>query len=85
MFVIFLGKNGSLSDITVGCLNKSEKYFKYIFIIFFVQWVILACVNYYSFRYNTWDTASFANPLSNLLQTGNLYNTFLERHAFAEV
>ena len=82
--LFFLVINGSLSNITVGCLNKSEKYFKYIFIIFFVQWVILACANYYSFRYNTWDTASFANPLSNLLQTGNLYNTFLERHAFAD-
>jgi uncharacterized membrane protein len=83
-FIIFLVINGTLSNITVGCLNKLEKYFKYLFIVFSLQWVILACVNYYSFRFHTWDTASFANPLSNLLQTGNLYNTFLERHAFAD-
>lgn len=65
-------------------LNKTEKYFKYLFIFFVFQWILLAWANYYSFNFHTWDTASFANPISNLIQTGNLYNTFLERHAFAD-
>jgi len=76
--------NGNLSDIVAHRLQKLEIIFKYTFLILSVQWILLACVNYYAFNYHTWDTASFANPLSNMVQTGKLYNTFLERHALAD-
>jgi uncharacterized membrane protein len=44
----------------------------------------LAVVNYYAFNYHTWDTASFANSLSNGVLSGHFYNTFLDRPALAD-
>ena len=83
-FMLYWTVKAELPAVVRCQFQELRLFFLCLFLVISTQWILLAWVNYYSFYYHTWDTASFANTLSNLTQRGKFYNTFLERHALAD-
>lgn len=69
---------------SVGVNISLRHVFGFLWLFSLVHWLIWAGVNYYGFNYHTWDTVSFANALSNVVLSGDFYNTFLDRPALAD-